>query len=196
MRYSDDLLRRIFRDVKTIACVGASSNPERPSHSVTRYLGSKGYRVIPVNPGLAGQELLGETVVGDLADVPPPVDMVDIFRRSEAVQSIGRHRHRPLRAGRDLDADRCRASRGGREGRGCRLDRDPEPLPQDRIQPSVRLGARRLARAISWRQRGCADPRAETGRARSPSPTRGARVGQAGAPGPALRTPGWDCRET
>lgn len=69
MTYSDDHLRDILTRVNTIACVGASANPVRPSHYVSRYLGEKGYRVYPVNPGLAGQTLLGETVVSDLADL-------------------------------------------------------------------------------------------------------------------------------
>ncbi|WP_333712542.1 CoA-binding protein [Yoonia sp.] len=88
MTYSDDLLRRILTRTKTVAVVGVSANPIRPSYYVARYLGLKGMRVIPVNPGLAGQTLLGETVHADLAEVPDAVDMVDIFRRSEAVPPI------------------------------------------------------------------------------------------------------------
>ncbi len=88
MSYSDAFLRGILNRTKTIAVVGVSANPVRPSYYVARYLGLKGYRVIPVNPGLAGQTLLGETVYADLADVPGTVDMVDIFRRSEAVPPI------------------------------------------------------------------------------------------------------------
>ena len=88
MNYSDDLLRGVLRRTKTVALVGASANPVRPSYYVARYLGLKGMRVIPVNPGLAGQILLGETVYGDLATIPDDVDMVDIFRRSDAVPSI------------------------------------------------------------------------------------------------------------
>ncbi len=88
--YSDDLLKRILTTTKVIAVVGVSANPVRPSYYVARYLGLKGFRVIPVNPGLAGQVLFGETVYGNLADIPPdiPVDMVDIFRRSDAVPAI------------------------------------------------------------------------------------------------------------
>ncbi|MCX7643722.1 MAG: CoA-binding protein [Rhodobacteraceae bacterium] len=88
--YSDDHLRRILTRTKVIAIVGVSSNPVRPSYYVARYLGLKGFRVIPVNPGLAGQELLGEQVHASLAEIPPevPVDMVDIFRRPEAVPAI------------------------------------------------------------------------------------------------------------
>ena len=88
MSYSDVFLRNLLNDVKTVAVVGISSNPVRPSYFVARYLGLKGYRVIPINPGLAGQELFGEAVYPDLAPVPDEVDMVDIFRRSEAVPSI------------------------------------------------------------------------------------------------------------
>jgi O-acetylhomoserine (thiol)-lyase len=86
--YSDDFLRSILRGVRTIAVVGASANWNRPSYFVTKYLQEKGYRVIPVNPGLAGQELLGEAVYRDLASIPEPVDMVDIFRNSEAAGAI------------------------------------------------------------------------------------------------------------
>ncbi|KAF0221657.1 MAG: O-acetylhomoserine [Rhodospirillaceae bacterium] len=86
--YSDDLLRQILRSVRTIAVVGASANWNRPSYFVAKYLQEKGYRVIPVNPGLAGQQLLGETVYADLASIPEPVDMVDIFRNSAAAGPI------------------------------------------------------------------------------------------------------------
>ncbi|MDP5361104.1 MAG: CoA-binding protein [Paracoccaceae bacterium] len=88
MTYTDAHLREILARTKTIAVVGISANPVRPSYYVARYLGLKGYRVIPVNPGLAGQSLLGETVYADVADIPEDVDMVDIFRRSEAVPEI------------------------------------------------------------------------------------------------------------
>ncbi len=88
MMYSDDLLRRILTRTRTIAVVGVSANPVRPSYFVARYLGLRGYRVIPVNPGLAGQELFGEVVWPDLASVPDDVDMVDIFRQSDAVPGI------------------------------------------------------------------------------------------------------------
>lgn len=88
MDYSDDLLRAVLKRTKVVVLVGASANPVRPSYYVARYLGLKGFRVIPVNPGLAGQTLLGETVYADLASIPDEVDMVDIFRRSEAVPAI------------------------------------------------------------------------------------------------------------
>ena len=86
--YSPDYIRAILQSVKTIALVGASSNAVRPSYFVMKYLLDKGYEVIPVNPGLAGQELLGQTVYGTLKDIPEPIDMVDIFRNSEAAGPI------------------------------------------------------------------------------------------------------------
>lgn len=85
---SDDLLRRILKQSKVFACVGVSPNPVRPSHYVGRYLGLKGYRVIPVNPVHAGTRLWGAEVHARLADVTQPVDVVDIFRRSEAVPGV------------------------------------------------------------------------------------------------------------
>ncbi|MDD7973303.1 CoA-binding protein [Roseinatronobacter alkalisoli] len=81
-------LKRILQRTRVIAVVGISANTVRPSYFVARYLKLKGYRIIPVNPGLAGQPLFGETIRRDLADCPPEVDMVDIFRRSEHVPPI------------------------------------------------------------------------------------------------------------
>ncbi len=86
--YPNDYIREILKSVKTIALVGASQNPARPSWIVTKYLLERGYDVIPVNPGLAGQELLGKRVYGSLKEVPHPVDMVEIFRNSEAAGPI------------------------------------------------------------------------------------------------------------
>ncbi len=88
MEYSNEHLRQILKRTKTVAIVGVSANQIRPSYFVARYLGLKGYRVIPVNPGLAGQTLLGETVYSDVSAIPDEVDMVDIFRRSDAVPAI------------------------------------------------------------------------------------------------------------
>jgi uncharacterized protein len=84
----DDDLHRILTETRVIALVGASANPDRPSHRVGWFLARQGYRVIPVNPGLAGQSLFGETVVARLSDIPGGVDMVDIFRRSEEVGPV------------------------------------------------------------------------------------------------------------
>ncbi len=83
--YTDAKLRRILSSVRTIAMVGASSNWNRPSYFVMKYLQGKGYRVIPVNPGTAGTEQLGEKVYASLRDIPDPVDMVDVFRASDQV---------------------------------------------------------------------------------------------------------------
>jgi O-acetylhomoserine (thiol)-lyase len=86
--YSDAKLRRILSTVRVIAMVGASSNWNRPSYFVMKYLQGKGYRVIPVNPGNAGQEQLGERVYASLRDIPQTVDMVDVFRASDAVGPV------------------------------------------------------------------------------------------------------------
>ena len=86
--YSPDYIRDILQSVKTIALVGASANEVRPSYFVMKYLIDKGYEVIPVNPGLAGQQILGQTVYATLADLPKPVDMVDVFRNAEAAGPI------------------------------------------------------------------------------------------------------------
>lgn len=88
MSYSDQFLRSILSDVRVVAIVGASANPARPSHGVMADLQRYGYRCIPVNPGLAGQDLLGETVYADLASIPGTVDMVDIFRNSAAAGPV------------------------------------------------------------------------------------------------------------
>ena len=81
-------IRALLEETKTIALVGASANPARDSHEVMAFLQRQGYRVIPVNPGLAGQQLLGETVAARLADVEGQIDMVDIFRNSDAAGGV------------------------------------------------------------------------------------------------------------
>lgn len=88
LSYSDDLLRGILADVRTIAMVGASPDWNRPSYFAMKYLQTKGYRVIPVNPTVAGEEILGERVHASLAEVPGRIDMVDIFRGSAHAGAI------------------------------------------------------------------------------------------------------------
>ncbi|MBM3601490.1 MAG: CoA-binding protein [Alphaproteobacteria bacterium] len=86
--YADDHIRKVLKGVKTIAMVGASTNWNRPSYFAMKYLQQKGYRVIPVNPSAAGEEILGEKVMASLAEIPVPVDMVDVFRNSAAAGPI------------------------------------------------------------------------------------------------------------
>lgn len=86
--YPDAYIRAILDDVKTIAMVGASPNAVRPSYFVLKYMLSKGYEAFPINPGHAGKEILGQKVYASLADVPSPIDMVDVFRNSEAALAV------------------------------------------------------------------------------------------------------------
>jgi predicted CoA-binding protein len=86
--YPDSYLRDILTSVRTIAVVGASPRRERPSHGVMAYLQRRGYRAIPVNPNAAGGKINGETCYARLADVPEPIDMVDVFRRTEMAGGV------------------------------------------------------------------------------------------------------------
>ena len=86
--YHDDYIRNILRETKVIAMVGASSNWNRPSYFAMKYLQRKNFRVIPVNPGQVGNKILRESVYATLAEVPEQIDMVDIFRNSEAAGGI------------------------------------------------------------------------------------------------------------
>jgi predicted CoA-binding protein len=86
--YPDDYILGILRSIKSIAMVGASANEVRPSYFVLKYLHQRGYFMLPINPGLAGKTILGLPVHGRLADLPGPVDMIDIFRNSEAAGTI------------------------------------------------------------------------------------------------------------
>ena len=86
--YPDAYIKNILTTTKTLALVGASANPARPSYIVLKYLSERGYKVIPVNPGLAGEKILGLEVVGSLKDIKEPLDMVEIFRNSEAAGPI------------------------------------------------------------------------------------------------------------
>ncbi|WP_028956008.1 CoA-binding protein [Sulfitobacter sp. 20_GPM-1509m] len=88
MQYSDQLLKEVLKRSKVIAVVGVSTNPVRPSYYVARYLSLRGYHVIGVNPGAAGQMLFGQKIVAGLAEIDAPVDMVDIFRKPDAVPAI------------------------------------------------------------------------------------------------------------
>ena len=81
--YPDAYLRDILESVRTVAVVGASPKSDRPSHGVMRYLQRSGYRVVPVNPTAAGETINGERCRATLAEIGEPVDMVDVFRRSE-----------------------------------------------------------------------------------------------------------------
>ena len=86
--YDDGYIAKILASVRTIAMTGASANTSRPSYFVLKYLLAKGYSVTPINPGLAGQDLVGQKVAGSLADVQGPIDMLDIFRNSDAVLDV------------------------------------------------------------------------------------------------------------
>lgn len=88
--YSDDYIADILSQARSFAMIGASANTSRPSYFVLKYLLNKGYTVHPINPGLAGQELVGRKVYASLADVPAPVDVVDVFRGSEAALEVTR----------------------------------------------------------------------------------------------------------
>lgn len=87
-RYSPELLKEILTKTETIALVGASANTARDSNEVMQFMQGRGYRVIPVNPGIAGKQLLGETVYARLGDIPDKVDMVEVFRNSEAAGPV------------------------------------------------------------------------------------------------------------
>ena len=88
--YSDTYIAGILGAARSIAMIGASATPNRPSFFAMKYLLGKGYRVVPVNPGQAGKEILGQRVYASLAEVPPPIDMVDIFRSSDAALEVAR----------------------------------------------------------------------------------------------------------
>jgi predicted CoA-binding protein len=87
-QYPDSYIRGILNTVKTIAMVGISPKENRPSYFVFKYLLERGYRMLPVNPGQAGKDILGQTVYARLSDVPEPIDMIDIFRASEFVMPV------------------------------------------------------------------------------------------------------------
>ena len=86
--YSDEYITQILKSTKTVALVGASNKSERASYHVLSYLQEKGYTMYPINPGLAGKEIAGAKVYASLADLPEPVDMIDVFRNSEAAKGV------------------------------------------------------------------------------------------------------------
>ncbi|MFY8095878.1 MAG: CoA-binding protein [Niveispirillum sp.] len=86
--YSDDLIRHVLDSAKTIAVVGATADPAKPSFYVMKYLADRGHKIIPVNPALSGQTVLGQTAYACLADLPERPDMVDIFRRPDAAGEV------------------------------------------------------------------------------------------------------------
>jgi predicted CoA-binding protein len=87
-KYDDSYIRSILHDVKSVAIVGASPKDNRPSHFVVKYLNERGYKVFPVNPGQGDSEIAGIKSYAKLADVPEPIDMIDVFRSSDAVPGV------------------------------------------------------------------------------------------------------------
>ena len=85
---SDQAIADVLRTVKTVALLGASHKPQRPSYRVMQFFLSHNFKVVPVNPGLSGTELLGQRVYGALAEVPCPIDMVDVFRNASHLPAI------------------------------------------------------------------------------------------------------------
>ncbi|MBC2884918.1 CoA-binding protein [Ochrobactrum sp. CM-21-5] len=127
---TDDQIRDILNSVKTIALLGASPKPERPSNGVMRFLLSRGYHVIPVNPGQVGKEIHDQRVVGHLADIEEPVDMVDVFRAPHSlpgiVDEILAMKHRPSVLWTQLDVVHDGAGRRAEEaGLKVVMDRCP-----------------------------------------------------------------------
>jgi predicted CoA-binding protein len=86
--YDDDLIRKVLAETRTVAMAGASPNWVRPSNFVIKYLNGKGYQVHPINPGHAGKEIWGRMTYASLAEVPAPIDMLDVFRNAEAAGQL------------------------------------------------------------------------------------------------------------
>jgi uncharacterized protein len=139
--YSDAYIRDILVNNRTIAMVGASPNTSRPSYFAMKYLKAKGFRVIPVNPGQAGHELLGETVYASLADIKEPVDIVDIFRNSEAALGITKEAIR-------LGAKVVWMQLGVRNDEAARLAEDAGLKVVMNRCPKIEYG--RLSGELSW----------------------------------------------
>lgn len=127
----DAKIREILTAVKTIALVGWSPKADRPSHGVAAYLARRGYRVIPVNPGQAGQQALGETVRASLAEIEGSVDMVEIFRRSSEAGAVVDAALAAFPNLSGLDAVGCDRPSRRQTGRGAWCAGRHEPLPGD-----------------------------------------------------------------
>lgn len=126
----NDQIRRALDETRTIAVVGASPNPARASFAVTQVLAEHGYRVFPVNPGHAGETIAGLKAYGSLAEIPEPIDMVDVFRRSEHVGPVMDEalalQPRPKVFWTQLDVrDEAAAARGREAGMTVIMDRCP-----------------------------------------------------------------------
>ena len=132
----DAAIREILTGVRRIAVVGASPNPLRPSDDVLGVLINRGYETFPINPGHAGALIGGRRVFARLADVPVPIDMVDVFRNSAAAGDAVDDALRSTPAARHLDAARRDQRGGGRAGARQGRERGHEPLPGDRTAPS------------------------------------------------------------
>ena len=134
--YPADYLAAILKEVKTIAMVGASSDPTKFSYGVLRVLHETGYDMIPVNPNEAGSEIRGLRVYESLAAIDRPVDMVEVFRNSDALPGIAPGGDRYRRQG-AVGAARRAQRRGGPAGGGGGPEGRHEPLPEDRAVPPV-----------------------------------------------------------
>lgn len=146
MPYADNLIRRILDETRSVAVVGASANPGRPSHGVMRWWIERGCKVVAINPGL-GPTLLGAPVVSRLADLPEPVDMVDVFRNSEAaaevVDEVLALAHRPKVVWMQLEVINASAAARA-EAAGITVIMDRCPVIEARrlgVMGSVRTGA-------------------------------------------------------
>jgi predicted CoA-binding protein len=139
--YSDAYIRDILVTHRTIAMVGASPNTSRPSFFAMKYLKAKGFRVIPVNPGQAGQEILGEKVYASLAEIEEPVDIVDVFRNSEAALGITKEAIR-------MDAKVVWMQLGVRNDEAAKLAEDAGLKVVMNRCPKIEYG--RLSGELSW----------------------------------------------
>ena len=127
----DEDIYALLAETRTIAMIGASDRPDRPSYGVMAYLQSRGYRVLPVNPQITGEHVHGEYVWRELSQIGEPIDMVDIFRRPHGRGRGGRRGDRRRRQI-GLAADRGDQRGGRRPRRGGRPQGGDEPLPEDR----------------------------------------------------------------